>query len=152
MVYAVFSPLSMADPSIPLTCSTQPFLKFFAGTFLAPVFLAANGVPVGSQLYYHTTFGTKSWFKGGRVLKFHEIEFVGSIIDIHFSFKRLFAFETLLPNAFMFFDIMKAAQGVATMISAATVRVIREWDVFMLIIANPLSATFRSYQILRFPA
>lgn len=107
---------------------------------------------VSPQLYHYAAFGAMRWFVDRWVLEFLEIEFICSIVDVYFGLKSLSAFWTVLPTALMFFGIMITAQSIAAVVSRATVGSIGERDIVVLIVANPLSATLRLYQIFCFSA
>jgi len=61
---------------------------------------------------------------------------VCSAVNVHSRFKSRLALRAVLPGSFMFFGIVEVAQSGAAMISMATVRVIREGLVFVLIVGR----------------
>ena len=130
------------------TCSTHSFLHFFSATLLTPVFLATNCMGVSSQPYQCPAFGAVRWFVSRWVLKFLEVEFICSVVDVYFSLKAVSAFRAILPASRMFFRVMIATQRVAAVVSRTTIGGIRKRDIVVLIVAYPLPATLRLYQIL----
>jgi hypothetical protein len=94
-----------------------------------------------------TALGASGGFVLRRVLQFHEVILVSSVPDVHFGLKSFSAFSTLPPIAAVAFHVMVTAEGVAPVVSMATVCRVRENDVLILIVANPLATALCSGQL-----
>jgi hypothetical protein len=93
--------------------------------------------------------GTPRWLEFRRILEDFKIVLVRSVIDVHFREAIIATFLAVLPVAGMSLLEMVATQRVTPVIAGATVARVREKHVAILIIANPLAATFGPGEILR---
>ena len=131
---------------------TKAPLPFYGGTVHAKIFPHVHGVFVIAQVDDLLTFRATSRLELWRVLKFFEIIFVRAVIDVHFGLKVSAAFFTGFPVARMSFIKMVTAQCIAIVVSTTTVMGVGKQNVFMLVIANPLAATFGLDQVFCFAA
>jgi hypothetical protein len=86
------------------------------------------------------TLRAEGWFECGRVFQFLEVVLVGAVPDVHLGFKGFAAFVAVFPEACMSFIVMGPAEGIAIVVSVATVPGVRERDIFVMIVANPVPA------------
>jgi hypothetical protein len=110
------------------------------------ILFSLDRIPVFSQMDHRSTPGTQrrlvSWWVG----QFLEVVLVRPIVNIQFGLERLSALRTFLPLPLVSLVVMIAAQGITAVVPMATVPGIREQDVLVLVIANPLPATSRFRQ------
>ena len=79
-------------------------------------------------------------FVSRRVLQFHEVVFIGAVINIRFIVKRFAALGTGLPITGMPFVVVAATKREAAVIARATIPRVGEEDIVALVVANPLAA------------
>jgi hypothetical protein len=87
-----------------------------------------------------STLRAEGWLECGRILQFLEIVLVGAVPDVHLGFEGFAAFVAVFPVACMSFTVMGPAEGIAIVVSVATVPRIREWDILVMIVAYPVPA------------
>ena len=86
------------------------------------------------------TLRAEGWLECGRVLQFLEVVLVGAVPDVHLGFEGVTAFLAVFPVANMPFVVMGPTESVAIMISVAAVSGVRERDILVMIVANPVPA------------
>ena len=86
------------------------------------------------------TLGAMSRFECRRVLQLLEIVFVGSVPDVHLCIIGVPTFLAVLPGPFMAFIVMNPAKGVAVMVPIAAIPCIRERDILVMVVADPILA------------
>jgi hypothetical protein len=86
------------------------------------------------------TLRAEGWLECGRILQFLEIILVGAVPDVHLGFEGFAAFVAVFPEACMSFIVMVPAEGIAIVVSVATVPGVRERDILVMIVANPVPA------------
>lgn len=92
------------------------------------------------------------WLERGGVLQLFEVVVVGSVPHVHLRFERGAALFARFPGTRMPFIVVIPTQGKSLMVSAATVPGIREQDVLVLVVADPVLAALGRRQIARFTA
>jgi len=123
--------------------STSPGLQFLvAASFAEILLLRRNGIPLFAKANHDATLCALCWLVCGRILQFLEVVLIGAIPYVHLGLYFILADVAFLPFALMFFSMVKATQGVATMVSMAATLGIREHHVLIFIVANPLIAAF----------
>ena len=78
-----------------------------------------------------------------RIHQLLEVVFVRAVPDVHFRFKILPAFRTVLPLSGVTFGVVMGAERVVAVVAVTTVPAIGEQHVFVLVVANPLAAALR---------
>jgi hypothetical protein len=86
------------------------------------------------------TLRTEGRFEFGQVFKFLEVVLVGAVPDVHLGFEGFAAFVAVFPVACMSFIVMGPAEGIAIVVSIAAVPGVRERDILVMIVANPVPA------------
>jgi hypothetical protein len=85
---------------------------------------------------------------GWRIQQLLEVIFVSSKVNVHFCLVVIAAFRAVLPPPLVSFLEMMTAECVAPVVATATVAGIREQDVLIFVVADPLAATFASCEVL----
>jgi hypothetical protein len=76
-----------------------------------------------------------------------EIVFIGSIPNVNLGSEIPAAFGAFFPIAGVLFGRMESSQRVMVVISMAAVARIREHNVLVLVIADPVRAAFRLHEV-----
>ena len=84
-----------------------------------------------------------------RIFEDLEVVFVGAVVDVHLGFDRSTTLGAILPPSGVLFVEVKATEGVAAVVSVATIAGIREQYVLALVVADPLVAAFGFREIAR---
>lgn len=121
-------------------------------TVCAGITFTTHCVAILSQRDDFIAFDAACGFEFRRVLQFFKVVLVCPVVDIHFRLLTFFTFFAILPIASMIFLVVLAAKGVAVMIAGAAIMGIREHDILIVIIANPLVAAERFCQFSCFAA
>lgn len=111
-----------------------------------------RGIPVRAELDSHPALIAQGRLEMWWVLQRLEVILVRAIPDIHLRRNGAEALFAILPMTLVAVMPVKRAERVAVVISRATVPRVREQDVFVMVIANPVSATTGLHQILRLAA
>jgi hypothetical protein len=93
-----------------------------------------------------------SGFEAWWIRQFFKIVIICAVVDIHFGFKTFSALLASLPVPGMFLHEMAAAQCITTVVARAAVSSVREQDIIILIVANPLITTICLGQFFCFTA
>jgi hypothetical protein len=73
--------------------------------------------------------------------KLLEIVFVRSVPHVHFGLETVAAFRTGLPVPIVFLIVVESTKGEADMVAPATIAGVREHDILVSIITDPLTTT-----------
>lgn len=92
------------------------------------------------------------WFIRRRVWHLLEVVLVGSIPDDHLGVELCATFLAGLPVSFVALIEVICAEGVTAVVPATAVGGVREEDVLVLIVTNPVAAAFGLRQIPGFAA
>ena len=87
-----------------------------------------------------------------RIGQLVKIILVGAVPDVIFRHEAVPAFSALLPIAIMFFPVMMRAQRVMIMVSMTAVARVREHNVLVLVIADPILTAICLRQVSRLSA
>ena len=96
------------------------------------------------QIDDRATSITAGWFVGGRIGQLLKVVFVRAIPHVNFRREVGPAFQTVLPFPRMVLAVMISAEGQPTVIAMATVPRVGKHHIVVLVVANPLAATFRA--------
>lgn len=121
-------------------------------TLRAPVSASLRGIAAFSETDHLAAFGALRRLVGGWAFELGEVVFVGSVVDVDFSFKLTTALRAGLPGAGMAFGMMRAAERESVMVPGATLAGVGEQDVLPFVIANPLAAALGQDEVAGFSA
>ena len=128
------------------------FLPFARGAGHAPILVSGAHTAMHTQLDDGATRGAECGFIRGRVWHLLEIVLVGSIPDDHLGLELCAAFFAGLPVSFVPLIEVKRAEGVALVVPTTAFGGVRERDVLVQIVTDPIAAAFGLDQILGFAA
>jgi hypothetical protein len=97
-------------------------------------------------------FGALGWLKRGGIRQFLKIVFIGPIPHVHLGLERVPAPLTIFPVSGVPLVVVESTECISTVISAAAIMGERKDHVLVLVIANPVSATFGPDQLNRLAA
>jgi hypothetical protein len=118
----------------------------------AVILSQVHSVPIIAQIDHLFTLCATRRSELWRVRQFLKIIFIRAVVNINLGFKIITAFFAGFPIPGMSFVEMITAQCVAVMISAATVIGVREQNIFVVVITDPIATTLRFSQIPCFTA
>jgi hypothetical protein len=146
----IFHQPSLKKPSFLITLKGCPAE---IRTLLTEIVFTLHRIRIPTKYDHRITFGARRWLIVWRVLQLLKIVFIRTIIHIHLGLVEIVLTDrTVFPAARMIFDIVVATQRITSMISAAAIPSIREQNILILVITDPLITAFCPRQVARFSA
>jgi hypothetical protein len=107
----------------------------------------AYHVSILAQRNHAATLGASGWFIFWGVLQRLEIVLIRPEIHVHLCLEAFPAQRAVFPVPRMIFVVMIAAERIMTVVPVTAVSRIREQDVLILIVTDPVVTTFRFRQL-----